>query len=168
MRTLYLLSVWLHLLAASVWIGGMAFLALVLVPVLRRPENRRSAASLFHWTGVRFRAVGWACLGLLVLTGIFQLGVRGFGWRDLLGGRLWAGPAGRILALKLFLVAGVLGLSAVHDFAIGPRATALWQADPASPQAWRLRRQASWIGRLNLLLALGAVALGVMLVRGTP
>jgi hypothetical protein len=28
--------------------------------------------------------------------------------------------------------------------------------------------QASWIGRLNLLLSLVVVALGVMLVRGSP
>ncbi len=168
MRALYLFSVWLHILAASVWIGGMAFLALVLVPVVRRPENRGAAATLFHRTGVRFRTVGWACLGLLVLTGTFQLGVRGYGWGDVASGRLWEGPSGRILALKLLLVAVVLGISAVHDFAIGPRATALWQADPASPQASRLRRQASWIGRLNLLLALSAVALGVMLARGAP
>lgn len=168
MRALYLFTVWLHLLAASVWIGGMAFLALVLVPLVRRPENRGVAAALFHRTGVRFRTVGWVCLGLLVLTGAFQLAVRGYDWGDLVSGRLWEGPSGRILALKLLLVAVVLGLSVVHDFAIGPRATALWQADPASPQARRLRRQASWIGRLNLLLALGAVALGVMLVRGVP
>lgn len=168
MRALYLLSVWLHILALAVWLGGMAFLALVLVPIARRPETQGVAASLFHWTGVRFRAVGWACLAILVLTGAFQLGARGVGWGDLLSGRLWEGPFGRLLALKLLVVAVILGLSAVHDFGVGPRATALWQADPASPEAKRLRRQASWIGRLNLLLALGATALGVMLVRGAP
>jgi hypothetical protein len=31
-----------------------------------------------------------------------------------------------------------------------------------------LRRWASWFGRINLLLALVVVALGVMLVRGRP
>ncbi|MFQ5795545.1 MAG: hypothetical protein ACE5JP_10915 [Candidatus Bipolaricaulia bacterium] len=73
MHVLYLLSVWLHILAAAIWIGGMVFLALILVPVTRRPEHRGIAVSLIHWTGVRFRWVGWICLGLLLLSGIFNL-----------------------------------------------------------------------------------------------
>ena len=168
MHGLYLLSVWLHLLAMAVWIGGMIFLALVVVPVVRRPAHRERAASLIHDSGTRFRTVGWVCLGLLVASGIVNLAYRGYDWADLWSGRLWQGPIGHLLGGKLLLVAVVLLLSAVHDFWIGPRATTLWQTDPDSAQALRLRRQASWFGRINLLVALAIVALGVMLVRGTP
>jgi hypothetical protein len=35
-----------------------------------------------------------------------------------------------------------------------------------SPQARRWRRAASWMGRLNLLLALAVLAIAVALVRG--
>lgn len=48
------------------------------------------------------------------------------------------------------------------------KALYLLSVDPASPAAGRLRRQASRIGRLNLLLALVISAFGVMLVRGWP
>jgi len=168
MRALYLLSVWLHILAAAVWIGGMVFLVLVLVPVIRRPEYRGVAAPLIHWTGVRFLWVGWTCLILLAASGTFALAYRGFGWTDLWSGRVFQGPFGQTLGVKLSLVAMILLLSALHDFLVGPRATALWQANPASPEATRLRRQAGWIGRLNLLLALIVMALGVMLGRGLP
>ncbi len=75
---------------------------------------------------------------------------------------------GRALGVKLLLVAVILVFSALHDFLIGPRATALGRADPTSPEAIRVRRQASWIGRLNLLLGLVVIALGVVLVRGWP
>lgn len=166
MYPLHVFSVWLHILAAVVWIGGMVFLALVLVPVIRRPEYQELAASLIHFTGLRFRSVGWGCLGLLLLSGAFNLGYRRFGWADVWRGEILRGPFGRILGLKLALVAVIFLLSAVHDFHIGPRATALWRANPDSPEASRLRQQASWIGRLNLLLALIVVALGVLLVRG--
>lgn len=55
MHTLYLVSVWLHIVAAMTWIGGMIFLVAVLVPMLRRPERRAQAAELFGILGVRFR-----------------------------------------------------------------------------------------------------------------
>ena len=161
----YLLSVWLHIIAAAVWIGGMAFLALVVVPTLRQPAYRDSALELISQSGKRFRVVGWICLSLLLLTGMYNLALRGFGWTDVWNGALFQGGFGFTLSLKLCLVTAILVLSMVHDFLIGPRATVVGQSAPASPQAKRLRRQASWMGRLNVLLALVAVALGVLLVR---
>lgn len=168
MRTLDLLSVWLHILAAMIWLGGMIFLVLVLVPVTRRPEYRGLAGSLIHWTGVRFRWVGWICLALLVLSGLLNLAARGVTWADAWSGQLWQTSFGRALGIKLILVAVILILSALHDFAIGPRATAAWQANPSSTETLRLRRQATWIGRINLLLALLVLVFAVILVRGWP
>lgn len=166
MYLVYLLCVWIHLLAAAVWLGGMAFLALIIVPVMRKPAYREQASALVQQTGLRFRRVGWICLILLVLTGSFQLIQRGFGWDDVWSGNLFAGGFGHTLGLKLVLVALIFGISAGHDFFIGPRATAMGQAAPGSPAALRLRAWASWIGRLNMLLAVIVVALGVLLVRG--
>ncbi len=166
MPTLYLLSVWLHILAAAVWMGGMVFLALVLVPLTRRLQDRKMATWLIHQTGVRFRWIGWGCLGLLVATGVWNLSFRGFGWSDLWSGKLFQGSFGHLLALKLFLVAWILALGALHDFWIGPRATALGRENPGGVQAGRLRRQASWLGRLLLLLSLAVLVLAIRLVRG--
>ena len=166
MRGLYLLSVWLHLVAVIVWLGGMLFLVLVLIPAIRRPEYREIFSPLIHRVGVRYRWIGWIALAVLVLSGITNLAYRGFGWADLWSGRLWQGPFGRTLGIKLLLVAIVFALSALHDFLVGPRATALGRADPSSPEALRWRRRAAWIGRINMLLALIIVALGVALVRG--
>lgn len=168
MRLAYLLSVWLHILAASVWIGGMVFVALVVVPVIRRPEMREAAAKLIHFTGIRFRWVGWACFALLFLTGVFNVLYRGIGWAELFSAAFWSGPFARLLSLKLLVFALILLASALHDFVVGPRAVALWREQPGSPEAARLRRQATRFGRLNLLLALLVLALGVMLARGTP
>lgn len=166
MYAFYLFSIWLHILAAAVWIGGMVFIALIVVPVIRQQEFRGSASSLIHATGVRFRWVGWTCLILLLLTGAVNLVYRGMEWAHLWSGQFWQLPFGTILGTKALLVLVILFLSVLHDFNIGPRATALWQTNPASPEAVRLRRQASWIGRVNLLLALLVVALGIMLARG--
>lgn len=168
MQTLYLLSVWLHILSVATWLGGMLFLVLVIVPVTRRPEYRGISGALLHWLGVRFRTVGWVCLGLLVLTGVVNLTYRGIGWATLVDARFWNGAWGQTLGIKLLLVSIILLASAYHDFYVGPEATVLWQRDPSGARTQRLRWQARWIGRVNLLLALIVVALGVMLVRGLP
>lgn len=168
MQAFYLLLVWLHILAAAIWIGGTVFLALVVVPVARWPDYRDIAAALFKGMGIRFRWVGWACFGVLVVSGTFILGSRGFGWADVWNGRIFLGPFGSGLRIKLLLVTLILLISSLHDFVVGPRATALWQANPTSLEASRLRQQASWLGRLNLLVGLIAVAFGVILVRGWP
>jgi putative copper export protein len=57
----------LHVLAATVWVGGQLTLA-ALVPVLRRqgPEAPRVAAR-------RFNLVAWPAYGVLILTGIWNI-----------------------------------------------------------------------------------------------
>jgi uncharacterized membrane protein len=59
MHTLYVFSVWLHLLAVAVWIGSMAFLAFVFVPLLSSSEDRRMASALLQRAGTRLRVLGW-------------------------------------------------------------------------------------------------------------
>lgn len=160
---LYQLSVFVHILSAIVWIGGMLFLALVVVPVTRGlPPAERAA--LFGAVGRRFRAVGWVCIGLLLVTGVVNTTYRGVTWENVLTADLWSTPFGRVLALKLGVVAVMLALSVYHDFVIGPRSVRVVMGD----EAQRLRRIASHVGRVEAILALLVVALAVVLVRGLP
>jgi putative copper export protein len=188
---LYPLSVFLHLLSAIIWIGGMLFLALVVVPVTRSlPPAER--ATLFGAMGRRFRTVGWACIAALLVTGTVNSAYRGVTWDTLFMPALWSSPFGTTLALKLAVVMVMLGLSVYHDFVIGPRSVrALEQAaahglsgatsSPGAParsatrpavrpglmqEDRRLRRHASVVGRLEAILALVVLALAIMLVRG--
>lgn len=169
MSSLYLLSVWVHILAAAIWIGGLFFIVLVVVPWLRRGgEGAMDPAAFLSDTGKRFRAVGWICFGLLLVTGTFNLWVRGVTLAPLLDAEWWSSPLGTAVALKLSVFFIVVVASAVHDFVLGPRATEVMRTDPRSADAIRLRRQASLLGRLNGVLALVLVALGVVIVRGWP
>ncbi len=165
MRLLYITSAWLHIVAAAVWIGGMTFLVLALVPALKRPQYKDIASGLVQLTGVRFRTIGWVTMVVLVVTGFINLYVRDVGMTELLGVDLWQTPFGRALAIKLFLVAIVLLMSGIHDFYVGPRATAAWQQSDLK-HATRLRAQARWFGRANLILGLAVLVFAVLLVRG--
>jgi uncharacterized membrane protein len=165
----YQLNVFIHILSAIVWVGGMLFLALVLVPVARRmPPAERGA--LLGVLGRRFRTVGWICIGLLIVTGIFNAGFRGVTWESFLSGRFLESWFGQVLAAKLVVVALMIVISLWHDFFLGPASVGLLErADPAEAgRADRARLQASVAGRLNGLLALTVLALAVFLVRGLP
>lgn len=167
MRVLYLASVWLHILATIVWAGGLFFLALVVVPWLRRGE-RITAATFLRQSGPRLRAVAWGCFAVLLLTGAFNLWMRGVRPADFGRAEWLASPFGQAVVLKLALFAAVLSISAVHDFIIGPRATLAVERDPRSFEAERLRRAATLLGRVDAGLALALVAAAVVLVRGWP
>jgi len=166
MRFFYILSVFFHILSAAVWIGGMAFFAFVVVPLIRNPEYRSSAPALVEWLGRRFRYVGWICLSLLTITGYINLSFRGFGLSDFFSSGMWTGFFGEILFVKLHFAALIFLASGIHDFYIGPRATLIWKKDPDSPQAMKWRKTASWFGRLNFVMSLAALLCGIMLIRG--
>ncbi|MGZ8424901.1 MAG: CopD family protein [Candidatus Binatia bacterium] len=168
MRWIYFISVFLHILAAMVWIGGTIFIVIVLVPAVRQREFAGIAAPLVRWSGMRFRWVGWPCFGVLAATGIANLLLRGFGWQELQSAEFWQSSFGYTLMIKLSLVVAILAVSALHDFFIGPRAAAAWQTNPAAAETKRLRWWAVHLARLNLLFALAAMALAIMLVRGAP
>lgn len=169
MRFLYLASVWIHIIAATIWIGGLFFLVLVVVPWLRGGgAGAVDAGTFLRQTGERFRAVGWICFGLVFVTGLFNLWVRGVRPANLADAAWWASGFGGAVGLKLLAFALVIGVSWVHDFQIGPRATEAIGRDPRSEETRALRRRASLLGRINAVLALVLVALGVVLVRGWP
>ena len=139
-----LLIRWVHVLSAIVWIGGMLFIALVLVPVARRLEDARLRSRLVQESGRRFRTVGWIALGLLVASGFLNLWLH----PDLLQSPRFHWKAGLVVLAVI--------LSVLHDFVLGPRA-GVPGADPSA------RTRASWVARVNMLVVLAVVMLGLAL-----
>jgi uncharacterized membrane protein len=127
-------------MAAVVWVGGTIFLVIVLIPAIRRPQLAGVGAALIRWTALRFRWVGWLCFGVLVLTGAFNLIARGIGSQE----NFTTLFSGKVLldARLLIIVCVILTISGFHDFFLGPRAADAWEADAASTETRRLRRQA--------------------------
>jgi len=169
---LYQLAVLIHLLSAVVYAGGMLFLVLVLVPVVRRGANSREEATrLLGQVGRQFRPVGWVCLILLVASGAYLAADHwGIGVTEFFQRADWFA---RTLQIKTALVAVVLALSAFHDFVLGPRLTKLIEASLQTgplglPEIRQNRRTVVWIARANLLLVLAIIVAAVMLTRGSP
>jgi len=101
------LADWLHLVAASVWVGGVAALAFLVWPLA--PTLRRAAF-------LGFARLAVALLAVMVLAGAYLALVRLPELSD-----LWETQYGRFLLLKLALVAVALTWGAVHHFVVRPR-----------------------------------------------
>ena len=156
--TLFLM--WLHLLAAVAWIGGMLFLSVVLVPVLKRESFASQRALLFRTTARRFRAVVWGAIAVLLFTGPLLLHQRGIPIAD---PSEWP----MVLATKLGLVTILLLLTLTHDLILGPRMVKILQLPSESRSRFdhALVLWSPWVARLSLLFALGVLFAAVVLVR---
>lgn len=157
----YEIVVFVHIVAAMLWVGGILFLSLVLVPASRRyPRDLR--ARLFTDVGRQFRVVGWTALAVLVVTGAVQMAARGATLGNVLDGRFFQTPWGRVMGAKLLAVFVMMLLTAIHDFVAGPAAD---RTERAGGDAERVRRSAGSLARVTALLALIVVFLAVQLVR---
>jgi len=161
--TTYVASVYLHILAAATWVGGIIFLVAVIVPSLKKLD-RTAAAPMLRATVFRFRTVGWVAFAVLLATGLYNLHVRGIGWRELTDPAYRATASGKALLVKLASFAFIVVLQAIHDFSIGPRALAAMEAN--APEATRLRKLTGLIGRINGAVTLVIVLCAVIVVRG--
>jgi putative copper export protein len=137
------INLWLHVMAATVWIGGQITLGL-LVPLLRRDRDLLIASAR------RFQVGAWVAFAVLVITGIINMHNAGMGIAD-----LNATPAGRTLSLKLgfVLLSGVA--AAVHAYVVGPRI----RRSPTTT----LRALSGVLGALALLAAVVAALYGVII-----
>lgn len=144
----------LHLLAASVWMGGLIALAAGMLPALRRREH---ATRYVHTLWRPFSRAAALSVGALVATGLFATGQQVASPDALL-----TTAYGRILVGKLGLVAiaGALGL--FNAMLLHPRL--------ATPLALLLRRPLGWTpvgpARFHHLIA-GEIAAGVVVVLAT-
>ncbi|SMO47855.1 DUF4149 domain-containing protein [Fodinibius sediminis] len=163
---MYYLSVFIHLLSAFFWIGGMLFTAGVLVPATRDKLLRNKKGAFFALVGEKFSRISWVLFIVLIITGVTNLITRGYAADQLLRGSFWTEVFGGNLFIKLHLFALVLIVSGVHDFYAGPKAVTLLDTEPDSPRTDKMRKMSSWLGRLNLLLGLGILYYAMRLLRG--
>ena len=101
------LADWVHLVAASVWVGGVATLALLVWPLA--PELRRRAF-------VGFSRIAVGLVAALVLAGVYLAVVRLPELAD-----LWQTSYGRLLLLKVAIVLLALAWGGFHHTFVRPR-----------------------------------------------
>jgi putative copper resistance protein D len=165
---MYFLNVWIHILAAAVWTGGLIYTAAVVVPfALSHPIEERQR--IFRGLARRFRWIGWGSVGVLILTGLGNLMLRltPIKFSQILNGELFnPDKVERLIAIwlpwKLMLVIVMIGLMAFHDI------TSMQAAKryAGSPEGAPGNRMGSRAAALATLVAILVLYVSVRLVRG--
>ena len=125
------LNDWLHLTSGAAWLGGIGLIGLVWGRALRRagPARRRDVARLVL---LPFGRVALPAFLVVTATGLVSLLTQ-------LGAlsALWQTAYGRLLAVKIAVVALIAAASALHAWRLRP---ALLHAEADGPEARRERR----------------------------
>ncbi len=112
---LAVLSDWLHLLAASLWIGGMMYIATTYLPVIMRVPSQERIRSLLSVLP-RYSPLAIAGVIIMSVTGPLNAATR----MDSIA-QLISTTYGRVLIVKVLLVGGLLLTSAYHVGILRPR-----------------------------------------------
>src|SRR3989440_5295532 len=106
---------WLHLLAASLWVGSMTYIATNYLPVLKRlhiPQQARSLVTVLPY----FSPLAIAGVLIMSVTGPFSAAFHLTSWQQFL-----STAYGRALLVKIALIGGLLLTSAIHVGILRPR-----------------------------------------------
>jgi copper transport protein len=143
----------MHLLSASIWVGGLFVLVTILVPTVRSlaPPKRRMVLSMAL---PRFSVIALIAWATLALTGLYSAWLHVGSFDGLLHT-----DYGKALLTKLAILVPILGLAAFNLFAV----TSRLHAATGNPE-----RVGSWTRRFSYTIACEAVlAIAVLAVVGT-
>ncbi len=145
-----------HLVGASVWVGGSVTLGVTSAALARyRRQGPEAAVPVLLAVAREVSRVLWVALALTILTGLYNLT-----WYLPPGATLSAYP---ILEAKILLVGLMVVLSALHTFVVGVRLRRRREAG-ASPEATApLQRAMALLAVLSLICTFGVVFLAAFL-----
>src|SRR5262245_39988570 len=113
---------WLHILAAIIWIGGVVFQLLVVFPTLARANPSAERMRLALSQEARFRVLVWPVVGLVLFTGLVNL--MNVWYATMVTAGSIAPTFIPILSIKVALVVGMIALQAVQQLLVQPRRVA--------------------------------------------
>jgi copper transport protein len=130
---------WLHLLSTSLWVGGIIFIAIALLPAIWSQQSADRARSLVKLLP-RFSVVALVSVAIASLSGSFNADVQLTSWSQFIDTTY-----GRTLIVKILLVVVMIAISAYHAFRIRPalaRALRTWDRLEGAAQSAEANGQA--------------------------
>jgi putative copper export protein len=142
--------VFLHILGAAIWAGGLLTVALVAV-ASRRAVPAESRIELFRFVGFGFLVLAGIATAMIGLSG--NLMIEDFGGWETLGDSEF----GNLILWKTVIFAGVIALALVHSIVLGPRIRGLREAQLAGDGDERALRRTVALSTVAQVLMLAGV-----------
>ena len=147
----------------AAWVGGMLYMVLVEVPVLKNNMSPAEFSNKMSLLGNRFKKIGWILLFLLFATGILNIMLE----PDI--SAMMKSDTYRIsITVKLILFALMVLNTAIHSLYLGPKMSLLSEKinsnseDEISADLLNLRKRSIFSSALSLLLSLVIVYFGLL------
>jgi putative copper export protein len=158
---LSLFVLWLHILAVAIWLGGMLFLLIVLIPLFHGTLPAREEMQIAYAAGKRYHFVASRAMETILLTGIVNLFTR--------GGDVFSRGFLTILGLKVVGFLLMAGLQTWQRISLHRQLTPLLTAGGGGvlgEHQWHaIRARLTQVTRLNLTLGAVVLFLALMLRR---
>ena len=155
MTILYSLSLLIHVIALALWLGGIVFFLVVLGPAVHELEPGIAITTLNRGR-LGLEPASWLAIGLLLLTGIFNLVARAPA-----AGAGTSESYGILLGLKLLIFSAMIAHHCLQVFKYAPAIARLTSALPKALPSWPeplLSQWRRWFLLLKINAALGPIA----------
>ncbi len=142
---------WLHMLATVTWIGSLAAINLLVLPASHRTLKLADQLGFISAMQKRLEPLAWFCMGLLLVTGLFQLSTSPHYDGFLSLSTQWSFAILVKHALALVMVA----LSAIQTWEVLPaiQRTLMKKEKAGEAELAKLQKKELLILRLNLTLS---------------
>jgi uncharacterized membrane protein len=150
---------WLHMLATVAWIGSLAAINLLVLPASTRTLKLVDQVSFIAALQKRLEPLAWFSMGLLVVTGLFQMSANPHYNGFLSTSTQWS----LAILVKHSLAAIMAVVSAIQTWEVLPsiHRTLMKKESASADELAKLQRRETILLRTNLILSaliLGATA----------
>lgn len=143
---------WLHMLATVTWIGSLVAISILVLPAVQKTLKPIEQLSFLEAMQKRLEPIAWFSMGLLVVTGLFQLSASPHYDGFLSTSGQWS----IAILVKHSLAVIMVVVSAIQTWEVLPAIRrGLMRAEKADPaELARLQRNETLLLRINLILAM--------------
>lgn len=145
---------WLHMLATVAWLGGLAAIAILVLPAARLVLKPADQLAFIDGIQRRLEPLAWFCLATLIVTGLFQLSVNPHydGFLSISG--KWS----LAILTKHTLVVIMIVVSAIQTWEVLPAIrrglVRIEKGQASEEEVKRLQKRETLLLRLNICLSI--------------
>ena len=154
---------WIHLISASIWVGGSIFIGIVLVPVLKTmTTSMEERLQIMIRVGRRFNKIAVPSLIILIITGVYSS-------HQLLSKPelLLSSSYGNFLIIKIILVIALIIVFTVHIRIIRKDVEEkILSKEMPENQIQKLRKKIIILGEATVMISIAILFMAALLDTG--